>query len=425
MNSETKEKIVKRIKLAGGRWGAFFINLIASAIVGALVGTIGAAFAYTLNWVTNYRMNNFWLLYFLPVAGMLIVLAYKILLRGKPDGGTNIVISAVHSGDDIPLAMAPLIFFSTALTHLVGGSAGREGAALQLGGSIGDGIAKIFKANRQVKSSLVMCGMTAAFSALFGTPMAAAIFPIEFISVGIMHYSSLLPNVVAALVARAIAARFGLHAEQFDLGVVPAFSLEQAVRVSVLAALAGVAAIIFILGMEYAKKYFKIIKNPYFRVFVGGTIVLILSLVEGQQTFNGSGMSFVEGAFDEPVKIWVFLLKILFTALTLGCGYKGGEIVPTLFIGATFGSAISVALGLPVGLATAVGMCCLFCSVTNAPLTALLIAFELFGYEAMPYYLLGVSISFLTSGYHGLYSEQKIVYSKYTSKFINRKVEED
>lgn len=419
------QSMKERFQIALRRWKDFFILIIAAAIVGAVIGTIGAAFAFTLDKVTAFRLQNSWLLFGLPFAGFIIIALYKWLLHGKKDGGTNIVLSAIHSNDEIPLAMAPLIFISTAITHLVGGSAGREGAALQLGGSIGNAFARLVKADRQQKSTLIMCGMSAAFSALFGTPMAAALFPIEVVSVGIMHYNALLPNVVAALVARGIAAQFGLEPELFNLGEFAPFGVESGVRISILAILCGVGSIIFVLALHYGKHFARFIKNEYLRLFVGGSIVLVLSLIEGHQTYNGAGMQIVELAFEDPMKGWVFLLKILFTALTLSVGYRGGEIVPTLFIGATLGSALSTVVGLPVGLCAAVGMVSLFCSATNCPLTSLLIAFELFGYEAMPYYLLAVSISFLASGYHGLYSSQRIVYSKYKSTYINRQVSEE
>ena len=396
---------------------------IIAVLIGLSVGLAGAAFAFTLTVVTKYRMGHSWLLFGLPFAGVIIVFFYRWWLQKKPDGGTNNVLESITAGKDIPIAMAPLIFIATTITHLVGGSAGREGAALQLGGSIGDFIGRLFKLNRQNNTTLIMCGMSAAFSALFGTPMAAAVFPIEVAAVGIMHYDALFPCVISAVVARYVASLFGLSAEHFDLGIFPDLALVPALKVAGIAVVVGAISIFFCFFLHLTKhQYKKLIKNEYLRVMVGGTIVLILSLIVGNQTYNGTGMSFVEEAFENPVGIWVFLLKIIFTGLTLGCGYRGGEIVPTLFVGATLGSALSVIFGLPVGLCAAVGMVGMFCSVTNCPIASLLISFELFGYEAMPYYLLAVAITYIVSGYHGLYEAQKIVYSKYKSNFVNLRV---
>lgn len=397
--------------------------VITAVLIGLSVGVIGSAFAYTLGVVTKLRLANGWLLLGLPFAGVVIVFLYRWWLNKKPDGGTNNVLESISEGRDIPIAMAPLIFIATTITHLVGGSAGREGAALQLGGSIGDFIGRLFKLNRQNNTTLIMCGMSAAFSALFGTPMAAAVFPIEVASVGIVHYDALLPCVISAIVARAVASMFGLGAEVFELGVFPGLGVIPALKVSGISIVVGTVSVFFCFFLHFTKHQYKnLIKNEYLRVIIGGTLVLGLTALVGNQTYNGTGMQIVEEVFEQPAALWIFLLKIVFTGLTLGCGYRGGEIVPTLFIGATLGSALSVIFGLPVGLCAAVGMVGMFCSVTNCPVASLLISFELFGYEAMPYYLLAVAITYIVSGYHGLYEAQKIVYSKYRSNFINYRV---
>ena len=336
--------------------------------------------------------------------------------------GTNLVLSAIHSDEDLPLRMAPLIFISTLITHLFGGSAGREGAALQLGGSIGNGLGKLFRFDEKDKHIMIMCGMSAAFSALFGTPMAAAVFSMEVVSVGVMYYAALVPCVISSLVAHAVAEFFGVSQEMFLIGQIPAFKITSAVKISVLAILCAGVSIIFCVMLHQSEHlYKKFFKNPYVRIFAGGCFVLILTLLVGNQNYNGTGINIIEQCIDGTVRPEAFFMKMLFTALTLGAGFKGGEIVPSFFTGAAFGCLFGNLLGFSPTLCTAVGMAAVFCGVTNCPITALLISFELFGYDGMPYFLLAVAFSYMLSGYYGLYSSQKIIYSKYKTNYINRK----
>ncbi len=396
--------------------------IVFAIISGVLVGLVGVAFYYGMDFVTTCRGEHPYLLFLLPLGGLAIVGLYH-LLHDEKDTGTNLVLSAIHSGDNIPLRMAPLIFISTLLTHLFGGSAGREGAALQLGGSIGNALGKVFRFDEKDQHIMIMAGMSAAFSALFGTPLAAAVFSMEVVSVGIMHYAALVPCVIASLVAHAIAVSCGATAESFLIGELPAFGLKTAVLVGILAILCAFVSILFcILLHETGHLYQKFLKNAYLRAFVGGCIVIALTLLVGDQTYNGTGMSLIFSCFETgAVFPLAFLLKMIFTAVTLGAGYKGGEIVPTFCIGAAFGCLFGSIVGLSPALCAAIGMGAVFCGVTNSPITALLICFELFGFEGMPYYLLAIALSYMMSGYYGLYSSQKIIYSKYKTEYINRK----
>ena len=396
--------------------------IIFSILSGAVIGSVGTLFYFGMAIVTLVRTKNPWIIWLLPIGGLLIVGAYH-LLRNEKDSGTNLVLSAIHSGDELPLRMAPLIFLSTLITHLFGGSAGREGAALQLGGSIGNGLGKLFRFDEKDKHVMIMCGMSAAFSALFGTPMAAAIFSMEVVSVGIMHYAALVPCVIASLVAHGIASSFGVVAENFPLGKIPAFTINSAVKISFLSILCAAVSVLFCVILHQAEHLYKnFLKNPYLRVFVGGCIVIVLTLIIGDQTYNGAGMAYIEEIFKTGTVIpAAFLLKMIFTAATLGAGYKGGEIVPTFFIGASFGCLFGNLMGFSPALCTAVGMSAVFCGVTNCPISSLLISFELFGFEGMPYFLLAIAFSYMLSGYYGLYHSQKIIYSKYKTNYINRK----
>ncbi len=389
---------------------------------GALVGLVGTLFYFCLSAVTRLRVDNPWIVWLLPIGGLMIVGGYH-LLHNEKDSGTNLVISSIHSGDELPLRMAPSIFFSTLLTHMLGGSAGREGAALQLGGSIGNAIGKVFSFDEKDRHIMTMCGMSAAFSALFGTPMAAAIFSMEVVSVGIMHYAALVPCVIASLTAHAIAGYFGAKAETFPLVLLPDFTVGSAIKISALAALCALVSVLFCMLLHHAAHlYQKYLKNAYARIFAGGCIVVVLTLLVGDQTYNGSGIDLVGQCMNGQVRPEMFLLKMLFTAATLGAGYKGGEIVPSFCIGGTFGCLFGTLVGFSPELCTAVGMAAVFCGVTNCPITSLLISFEMFGYEGMPYFLLAVALSYMMSGYHGLYHTQKIVYSKFRTDYINKKV---
>lgn len=396
--------------------------VIFSILSGIVVGAVGTLFYFCMSVVTLVREKNPWCIWLLPVGGLLIVGAYR-LLHDEKDTGTNLVLSAIHSGDELPLRMAPLIFISTLITHLFGGSAGREGAALQLGGSIGNGIGKLFRFDEKDKHIMIMCGMSAAFSALFGTPMAAAIFSMEVVSVGIMHYAALVPCVIASLIAHGIATSFGVTAEVFLLDKIPAFTVGSAVTISFLAILCALVSVLFCILLHQSEYFYKkLLKNPYLRIFVGGCIVIVLTLLVGDMTYNGTGIDVITQCFKNgKVSPEVFFLKMLFTAATLGAGYKGGEIVPSFFTGAAFGCLFGNLMGFSPSLCTAVGMSAVFCGVTNCPITSLLISFELFGFEGMPYFLLAIAFSYMLSGYYGLYHSQKIIYSKYKTNYINKK----
>ncbi|HWP52409.1 MAG TPA: chloride channel protein [Clostridia bacterium] len=390
-----------------------------SIIVGLAVGTVTTVFGHLLLAVTNYRDTNEWIIWFLPFAGLLIVFFYNTTDTKVPRG-TNLVIEAVRSEDHIPAKMAPLIFVSTVVTHMFGGSAGREGAALQLGGSIGQLIGDVFKTRESKKHILVMCGMSAAFSALFGTPVAAAVFALELANIGTMCYSALVPCTVSSIIAFSIAQYSGLGAERFYIKEIP-FSVAETTGVIILSILCAGLSILFCLMLKrtafLAQRF---LPNQYLRIFVGGLLVILMTYIFNTHDYLGSGMNIIEEALLGTAKPEAFILKLAFTAVTLSFGFKGGEIVPTLFVGATFGCAISGLLGLEPASAAAIAMIAMFCGVTNCPLTALLLACEVFGFVSPSMFLLSVAVSYMLSGYYSLYSSQKIIYSKTHPVVINR-----
>lgn len=419
----TKEEIKRKTLHRLERVYLVFKWVSLAIIIGIVVAYVCIGFAWGMNHVTQFRLSHPFILLALPIGGVFLTLLYNLVLK-EPDSGTNAVIEAIQTKKHVPIVLAPLIFISTIITHLIGGSAGREGAALQIGGSIGNFIGSAFKQDEDFKHIMIMTGMSAAFSALFGTPMAAAVFAMEVISVGIMHYAALVPCVVSAIVARFVADYYGFKAESYAIGEVPDLTVLSATKTTGFAILCGFVSILFCLVLKYTRVFLNTyIKNAYIKALICGISLLILTVLVGNQTYNGTGTNIIAACFEGgDIRSWTFLLKMLFTALTLSGGYKGGEIVPTLFIGSTFGFVIAGLFNMPTGLFAAVGMGAVFCGVTNCPISSLLICFELFGYKAMPYYLIAIAFSYLTSGYGGLYSAQKIVYSKYRSNYINKKV---
>lgn len=399
----------------------FMSWMCAGLAIGGIVGLVGVAFHLLLERATEFRMEHPAILWLLPLGGLAIVLVYRWAGMEK-DRGTNFILVAVRSNEPVTIKTAPLIFFSTVVTHLLGGSAGREGAALQLGGSIASSFAQTWELNEKESRIMTMCGMAAGFSALFGTPLTSVVFAMEVITVGVMHYSAIVPCTVAALVASSISQSMGIAPTAFTIAHIPEeIMMETGIGVVVLGIASALISILFCIVMEHtAHTYKKHIQNPLLRVFVGGCIVIALTYLVGCRDYNGAGMDIITKALNGDAKAEAFLLKIFFTALTLGAGYKGGEIVPSFFIGATFGCVVGPLIGLPAGFAASLCMAAVFCGVTNCPLASIILCIELFGFQGAGYYALCCGISYMLSGYYGLYSEQKIMYSKVQPEFINK-----
>ncbi len=394
------------------------IWIIVAAVVGIIGGVIGSIFHISIDIATEYRMENGWIIYLLPLGGIIIAAFYGIFKsKGKID--TNRVLEAVKSDEKVPLVMAPLIFVSTVITHLLGGSAGREGAALQLGGSIGYNVGKVFRFRKDNMHIIVMAGMSAVFAALFGTPLTAAFFAIEVVAVGVWHYVALVPCVVSALVASQTALFFGLHPVKFTLASFGGITPMLVGQVVILAALCAVVGILFCLSIHNCEHIMeKYLKNKYLRAAVGGAIIVLLTILVGRD-YNGAGMDIVGKAISGEVKYEAFILKILFTAITISAGFKGGEIVPAFFIGSTFGCAAGALLGMNPAFAAAIGFVALFCSVVNCPLASIILSIEVFGAEGVLLFALACGVSYMLSGYFGLYKSQKIVYSKLDEEMVD------
>ncbi|MCR5201881.1 MAG: chloride channel protein [Lachnospiraceae bacterium] len=396
--------------------------IVFSVITGAVVGAVSILFMYCFNWVTDFRKEHIWIIFFLPVAGVIIVFLYSAF-KYKNDKGTNLVLSTIHSEAEIPFKMAPLIFISTLITHCFGGSSGREGAALQLGGSIGNFLGKIFRFDDKDKRVVIMCGMAAAFTVVFGTPIAAVIFAMEVVSVGVMYYAALVPCVFASIVAYEAKIHYDIEGFSFFIDNAPDIGIISVSEIVLLAVLCAFVSVIFIITLHSLGDFYRDkLKNPYVRIIVSSAFIIIINLIVGNDDYMGAGGEVITRAVASGnARPEAFALKIILTALTLEAGFKGGEIVPSFFIGATFGCVFGQLFGISPQLCAGVGMMAVFCGVTNCPITSMFIAYEIFGFNCIGYFVIAISVSYLMSGYYGLYHDQTIVYSKYKTEYINRK----
>ncbi len=395
--------------------------ILISVFIGIVVGGVGIAFHYSIHFVTEFREKYPWIILFLPIGGLIIVFLYHICKIDK-DRGTNFVLVAVRENDKLSVFTAPLIFISSVITHLLGGSAGREGAAIQLGGSIGSLFGKLFHLDEKDKRLITMCGMSAAFAALFGTPVTAAIFSMEVISVGVMYFSAIVPCVVSGIVGAKLALFCNVAPTVFVISGIPDVTVLSLLKVTALAILSAGLSVVFCVTMHKTEKiYARFLPNKYIRIVTGGVIVVALSYLVGCNDYNGAGMDIIIKAFNADAKYSAFILKIIFTALTLGAGYKGGEIVPVMFTGSTFGNVAGKFLRLSPSFGAGLGLVSLFCGVTNCPLSSIALSVELFGAKGLWYFVLSCAVSYMLSGYYGLYKEQKIIYSKLKPEFVDQK----
>lgn len=416
-----KDRIVSEIKRALHYAVIFFKWLFLSMATAVVCGGAGCLFHILIEKATGFRQENDFILFFLPLGGIVIVLLYHLFKLEKIDG-TNYVIESIRKDGSVPFTMAPGILIATVLTHLLGGSAGREGAALQLGGSLGSTLGKVFRLDDKDMHVIVLCGMSSVFTALFGTPLTAVIFVMEVISVGVFYYSAIMPCVFSSVFTYFLTQLLDMHPVSYHLENVPLItpvSLLQCVGLGIVFSAASI-----LLCLSFSKGgmlLHKLIKNDYVRVIVGGSAVVLLSLALGTYDYNGAGSAVVDNAILRgDANPEAFVLKILFTVITLGSGFKGGEIVPTFFVGATLGCTVAPLIGVDAGFGAALGLVGVFCGATNAPLASIVLSIELFGVQGLPYYAIICSTCFMLSGYFSLYKSQIIVYDKLKAVFINR-----
>ncbi len=381
-------------------------------LLGASGGLLGAGFHHVLHFVTSLRTENPWLIYLLPLGGLISVGLYG-LLKLRENRGTNEVLEAALTGNTVKPQVMPGIFLATAITHLFGGSAGREGAALQLGGSAAGMAARLFRLGEQSRKILTAAGMSAVFAGLFGTPLTAAVFCMEFTSVGTLFSPALLPSFLAALTASRISLLLGVQAEGQILDTVYGLSglnIGRYILLAVLLSLLGIAMCHMFHKAEHLAAHW--VKNPYWRIALGGIVIAGLTALVGDHRFNGAGMDMALEAVGGSARWYFFLLKLLFTAVTLSAGFKGGEIVPTFCIGATFGWLAGGLLGMDPSFAAALGLIGLFCSATNTPIASILLSVEMFGSSNILVFALVCAICFVLSGRSSLYSSQRMPFDK-------------
>ena len=399
--------------LALGKW------LAAAGVIGGLSGLVGSAFHIGVERVTQYRLGHPWVLYTLPVAALAAVGLYRLL---KTEGqSTNDVLAEIQSGRGLSPRLLPAIFGATLITHLSGGSAGREGAALQMGGVIGFWVGRALRLDDSDRRTATMIGMAAFFAALFGTPLAATVFAMGVVSVGLMYHAAFLPCLAASLCAYGVSRCLGVQPTRFDAAI-PALAGNMLLRVAGLSALCAWVSVLFCGVIHQTERLLaRLLKNPWLRALCGGALLLGLTKLLGTTAYNGAGMEAIAAAVEEgAARPWDFLLKTLFTAVTLAVGFKGGEVVPSFFVGAAFGCVAGPLLGIPAGFAASLGMVAVFCGAVNCPLASVLLAAELFGGEGLLYYALACGVSFVLSGYSSLYSSQRIVFDKLKARRLDR-----
>lgn len=405
-----------------------FALLLLGAVVGAIAGLVGAAFLWGMNHASQLFLaaedsaaesGAPRLLFALPLVGLAIVALYSFA-RTSIDAGTNQVVEALVSEKKPSLLLAPLIFVSSIMTQLCGGSAGREGAALQLGGCVGLGVGRALRFQATGLKMAIFCGMAGGFSAVFGAPLTAAFFAVEVGCVGIVYYPALLPSLVSAAVASGIAKSLGFAPFFCALPVFPSTSALLVARVLLLGLLCGLTSVLFCTAIRVATKLMaRRFSNDYWRIFLGGSLVVTATVLLGTNAYNGTGALLVERATQGEANLQDFALKILLTAATLAAGFKGGEIVPLLAVGSTFGCAWGALLGIEPALGAALGMAALFCGATNCPLAALFLGMEFFGAQNALLFALTCAATYAVSGRSGLYKSQKLAFSKATGRAVD------
>jgi len=395
------------------KWG------LLGVLMGTLGGLLGAFFHHSLHFVTHLRGEHPWLILLLPLGGLLSVGIFH-LFRLRSNRGTNEIIDAILNGDQVNPLIAPVIFLSASITHLFGGSAGREGAALQLGGATASALGKVLRLKENERTVLIMAGMSAVFAGLFGTPLTATIFCMEFASVGTLFTPALLPCYLSAFMASRLSAAMGVHAETFLLTETVPFTFTVNWQVLVLSVCVGFLGILMCWFLHEAEHFAAHkIPNPWIRIVIGGVLLAAMTLLVGDHRYNGAGMDMALNAVAGQASWFDFLMKLLFTAVTLSAGFKGGEIVPTFCIGATFGCILGGLMGLDPGFAAALALVGLFCCVTNSPIASIFLSIEMFGGANVYLFAFVCVVSFVISGNWSLYGSQVIQFSK--SRFVKRK----
>jgi H+/Cl- antiporter ClcA len=394
--------------------GYLFKWLLIAVAVALAAGSASAALLASLDWATDWRESHFWILAFLPLAGFAVGWLY-LKYGQNVERGNNLLIDEIHDPRmRLPRRMTPMIFLGTVASHLFGASVGREGSAVQMGGSLADQLALPLRLGPEDRRILIMCGISAGFGSIFGVPMSGALFGLEVLSIGKLRYNAIFPCFVASLCADLVCKAWGIHHGVYLVGLVPEFGLAGMGKALLAGAAFGLVAMAFARTTHALTSYSKkLIPYAPMRPFWGGCVVLLASAAIGSTAYLGLGLPAIAQSFSGQVRPYDFLGKFLFTTLSLGAGFKGGEVTPLFYIGATLGKALAPLLALPAPLMAGMGFVAVFAGAANTPLASTFMAFELFGPQAGVFCGVACVASYLFSGHAGIYSAQRLGQHKY------------
>jgi len=378
------------------------------AIVGVVCGCSSALFLYLLDWVTDFRNGHEFIIYTLPIAGLAIGWVFERFGRSI-EGGNNLIIDTIHDeGPEIPTRMAPMVLIGSVLTHLFGGSAGREGVAVQMGASLADGLSHRLKLSPEIRKQILAAGVAGGFGSIFGTPIAGAIFGMEFITLGSMTYGALAPALVASLVGDMTTRALGIHHTVFPAPAQLSMTSLLLLKWLLFAVAMAATSVVFIELTHRIRKV--LVQNSVrlpIRMFVGGVLLVALWTVVGTSDYLGLGVPGIVRAFHDPqLPMYAFAAKLIFTSVTLGSGYLGGEVTPLFFIGAALGNLMARLLGVPLEMGAGIGMAAVFAASANTPLALSIMAMELLGAPMFPHVVIVCVLAYLLSGKRSIYLSQ-------------------
>jgi len=383
-------------------------------LIGVISGSASAFFLVSLEWVTQIRENHNWIIWLLPIGGLIIGLGYHYWGKSVVKGNNLLLEEYENPQKIIPLKMAPLVLFGTLITHLFGGSAGREGTAVQMGGAIADQFTKLFQLDASERKTILILGISAGFASIFGTPLAGALFALEIVYFSRINLKSIFLSFLVAYIAYFTVELWHVQHTHYAIPFVPEIGFTTFFWAILVSILFGLAAMLFSRSTHFWGHLFsKTISFPPLRPFVGGCFIALAVYFIGTTKYIGLGVPIIVDAFSNPNASYDFLLKILFTGFTLGAGFKGGEVTPLFFIGATLGSTLSLIVPLPIALLAGMGFVAVFSGATHTPIACTVMGLELFGIESGIFIGVACSIAYFSSGSVGIYNSQIVKGAKY------------
>ena len=395
--------------------------LIICTFLGAIAGSVSAFFLVSLDWVTAYRESHFWIIALLPVAGFIVGISYH-LYGNSVVKGNNLLLEEFHSPKKIiPFRMAPLVLFGTLATHLFGGSAGREGTAVQIGGAIADQFTKILKLSNRDRKILLIAGISAGFASVFGTPLAGGIFALEVLILGRIRLDAIVPSFLAAILADYFCKIWNVTHTHYHIDSIVEMNPQNLLWALLAGVIFGLVSMLFSKSTHFWSDLFKKhLKYPPLRPVIGGVVIAVAVYAIGTTKYIGLGVPTIVDSFNISMNSYDFILKLLFTSFTLGAGFKGGEVTPLFYIGATLGNALIWFVPLPMDLLAGMGFVAVFAGATNTPIACTIMGIELFGIESGVFIALACSTAYLFSGHSGVYAAQ-IIGSPKSEKFDDEK----